>query len=141
MNSKNLNNLLCLVSILLICFSCSDEDQPIGIWDDNIKLSTKSVEFTAEADSTIVTTKGNWWWINSVNVNDESYYNFYNNDEIDLVSDNYSISEDCFVIERRDKNTLFIKIDKNDSNEERIVRISLQAGNYFDGITITQAAN
>lgn len=141
MNSKNLNSVLCFILFAIICISCSDEEDPIGIWDDNIKLSTRNAEFTAKADSTIITTEGNWWWIDSVNVNEESDFNFYNNADIDLESDNYSITEDCFLIERRDQNTLFIKIDQNTTSKERIVKINLQAGNYFDGITITQASN
>lgn len=88
----------------------------------------------------IITTGGDWWWIDAVTVNNKSY-KFYNSEDIDLESDNYVIKQDCFVIERRDKNTLFIKLEENPSGVERVTSVTLQAGNYFDRVTIRRAPN
>jgi hypothetical protein len=116
------------IVLLIMLASC-------GGWADNIKLSIKNVEFRAEGDSVIVTTKGDWWWVTGISVDDTNYYNF---EGIDVLSNNYRIAKDCFVVERQDKNTLFIKLDANPLSTDRIVRVELEAGDYFDRVTITQ---
>jgi hypothetical protein len=57
---------------------------------------------------------------------------------IDIQSDRYKIKQSCFEVERRDKNTLFIKVDENPNSAKRIVTVGLEAGDYFDRVTITQ---
>ena len=59
---------------------------------------------------------------------------------VDLQADNYIIKQDCFVVERRDKNTLFIKAEANPNNVKRIISVGLEAGDYFDRVTVTQKA-
>lgn len=66
-------------------FSC---DRKEGDWDDNIKLSTKSVEFSALSDSATITTGGSWWWVSDVSVNNEWFFDFR---DVDLESDHYVI--------------------------------------------------
>ena len=88
-------------------------------------------------NSLTITTEGDWWWVIDVTVNDEGFYNF---DSVDTELDNYSIKQDCFVVERRNKNTLFIKVEENPLSIQRIITVGLEAGNYFDRVTITQAA-
>ena len=123
-----------LLTVFMITInSCSKEK--VGKWDDNIKLSNKNVEFSALADSVTITTGGSWWWISDVSVNGVWFYNFKN---INLEADSYSIKQDCFVVERRDKNTLFIKVDENPLSVQRIITVGLQAGDYGDRVTITQ---
>ena len=119
--------------------SCSDKKDPIGKWDDNIKLSTKNVEFGVMADSVLITTGGDWWWIAEISLDDISY-SYYNNEDINLESDSYTILEDSFVVERRDKNSLFIKLNENVTGNERVMTIVLEAGNYFDYVYIKQSA-
>lgn len=130
---RNLNFGL-LIVLLNIFYSCSRMD---GDWDDNIKLSIKNVEFSALGDSVIVTTEGSWWWINNISVNDKYFY--VPNDSI-CELDSYLIKHDCFIVERRDKHTLFIKVDENPLNEKRIISVELEAGDYFDRVRITQNA-
>lgn len=133
-----IRTLLFAIFALAILNSCSEEKDPvIGIWDDNIKLSSKYAEFNAEADSVIITTEGDWWWVNGITVGDSSY-SFYNDENIDLESEQYSINQDFFVVERSDKNTLFIKMERNSSGKERTMTVSLEAGNYFDYVQIKQ---
>ncbi len=128
-----------LAMSFFILISCSDKEDPIGKWDDIIKLSTKNVNLTAKIDSVTITTEGDWWWINGIAFED-STYSYYNRDDINLESDYYSIKEEHFVVERQDKNTLFVKIFENNTGTERQMNISLEAGNYFDYVTIIQSA-
>jgi hypothetical protein len=123
---------------VVVLSSCS-KDSPIGKWDDNIKLSTKYVEFSSAQDSVIITTEGSWWWINAIMLGD-STYSYFNND-VDFGSDSYTISEDSFVVEKRDSYTLFVRMEANNDDKERTLKLFLQAGDYFDGVTILQAAN
>lgn len=129
-----------LLSILIITSlaSCIPEGKE-GDWADNIKLSQKEVEFKAETDSVVITTQGEWWWISSIQLKD-STYSYYHRDDIDLSADSYRLEDACFVVERREKNSLFIKMNENPSGEERLLTVVLEAGNYFDRVTITQAA-
>ncbi|MDF1547316.1 MAG: hypothetical protein P1P88_05810 [Bacteroidales bacterium] len=126
-----------LLSIFLIS-SCTIKE-PLGIWDDNILLSTRNIELSADTDSAIVTTGGNWWWIDGISYND-SIYMYYGSEEVDLESDSYTIAEEDFIIERRNKNTLFIKLLKNETGAERLMTISLEAGDYFDYVAVKQVA-
>lgn len=124
---------LCMPVVLaFILFSCSEKE---GDWDDNIKLSKKSVEFSAAGDSVTVTTIGNWWWVTDVSLNGTYFYGFQ---EITGEAETYKIEQNGFVVERRNKNTLFIKLDENTGNTKRVMVVGLQAGNYFDRVTITQ---
>ena len=70
-----------LFQLISLFSSCSDKEDPDGKWDDNIKLSTKSAEFSAGADSITITTEGTWWWINYITVNSKTYY--YDNEDAD----------------------------------------------------------
>lgn len=129
-----------LVIGMVMLVSCKDKVNPIGKWDDIIKLSTKSVELTAQADSVTITTQGDWWWVDEISFQD-STYSYYNREDINLESDAYSITEDAFTVERRDKNTLFVRLKENNTGAERTMSIGLEAGDYFDHVNIQQAAN
>jgi hypothetical protein len=133
---KNKLNLFYLIVLTILISSCSSNDKPIGQWSDNIKLSVKDVVFKSTADSITIKTEGDWWWITDISVDNTNFSNF---EGVNLLSDHYVIKQDCFVIERRDKNTLFIKLDKNTASVERVVFIGLEAGDYFDRVKITQA--
>jgi len=111
-----------------------------GKWNDKIKLSVKNVEFSSGEDSVKITTKGTTWWIDNVSLND-TIYSYYDNENIDLLADSYLIKESSFIIEKLNNTTLFIKLNKNSTGKERILKITLQAGDYFDYINITQLAN
>jgi hypothetical protein len=125
---------LMIVLIMSLC-SCSEKEKRDGDWEDIIKLSAKTIEFSAFSDSVIITTGGSGWWITGVTVNNDYFSEFK---DINFEADSYTIKRDCFVIERRDKHTLFIKAEENPLNIHRIISVGLQAGDYFDGVTITQ---
>ena len=124
-----------IIGLVLMSYSCSNKQFNDGEWDDCIKLSAKNVEFASSEDSVIIKTGGTGWWITHVSVNDDRFYSFEN---VNPRADKFLIELDCFVIERRDKHTLFIKLEKNPLEVERIITIGLEAGDYFDGIKITQ---
>jgi hypothetical protein len=123
--------ILIVLSVTLILPSC-------GGWRDNIKLSTKTAKFSANGDSILITTKGDTWWLTGVTVDNTRFNNF---DAINVHADSYVIKQDCFIFQRRDGNTLFIKLDPNPLSIERIVIFELEVGDYFDRVTITQNPN
>lgn len=134
---KKLSKLIYLMTLTLIISSCTEKEEPIGKWDDNIKLSTKKVEFDSSSKSVTITTEGDWWWVIGVSVNDEE---FGVPEDINLESESYVIEQDCFRVEKIDNNTLYVEIDENISNTERTIIVELEAGNYFDRVIITQSA-
>lgn len=120
-----------VISMILL-ISCTD-----GKWKDNIGLSTSNVEMTKGIDSITISTEGDWWWIYQITFND-SIFTYLNRDDINLESESYLIEELNFTVERRDKNTLYVRLDENKTDNDRIMVISLQAGDYFDYIHIKQ---
>jgi hypothetical protein len=120
-----------IISVLL--YGCIHLD---GKWDDNIKLSARKVEFRAEGDSVTIKTKGTWWWVTGVSVDGEEFHNFV----INPSSLKYTISGTCYIVGRRDAQTLFIKADPNPRDSVRIISVGLEAGDYFDRVTVTQKA-
>jgi len=119
--------------------SCSKSEKT-GDWDDNIVLSTKSLEFDAAADSAIVTTKGTGWWITDISVMsvDEQLTYYFNGDYTKM--NNYTIQLNCFKISRRGADSIYIELNDNHTGAERIVTVGLEAGDYFDSVVVTQKA-
>lgn len=134
---KNIQLFLLLLLSVFIYSSC-EKDDPDGKWDDNIKLSSKSADLQATADSVTFTTEGTWWWVTEITMNDSTYFPA---DSINLEADSYVIQVEDVVVERKDANTLLVKAQENTTGEERTIRVGLEAGDYFDSVTVTQAAN
>ncbi len=125
-----------ILFVVVIFTSCNHEsDDPIGKWDDNIKLSEKSLSFDSTVSSGIITTQGEHWWITEVNIDGKKYYHdeFKGSD-----SAPYSVVKDTLSINRSNLRTLNIAVDENKASTPRVIEIIVQAGNYFDGIIITQ---
>ncbi len=127
-----------IISILLLSLASCNSDDPIGKWDDNIKLSEKEVTISAESNSLVITTGGTWWWINGIGLDDDWSYDISG---IDTTQDDFLIEENEFTIERKNANEIHISLTENQSDVERTLTIGLQAGNYFDGIKIIQVGN
>lgn len=126
---KKLFYLFIFVSLL---FSCSDSQRADGDWDDNIKLSKKSVVFNAQADSIVISAKGSGWWINSANLCDEYVMK-------DIGLDKYfSYKSENFSVVKRDAHTIFIKMSENITNVDRCLSIDLQNGDFFNSIRVNQ---
>ncbi len=124
------------IFILLISVSCSKSESD-GKWDDNIKLSEKEVEFSAENNSILITTQGEWWWIDDINF-DGIHIDFSN---INTTQNNFIIEKPEFKIERRNKTEIHIDMYENTTGSIRVLYIGLEAGDYFDSIKITQLSN
>jgi len=131
-----MNKIIVFLLGTFLFVSCEKSD-PIGIWGDNIKLSTKNVTLEAQADSVTITTKGSGWWIDCISVNDSNYC-YYTNEDINLEAASYTITGDYFVVEKRDLHSLFVKLDDNTTGKERTMTIFLEAGDYFDHVSIKQ---
>ena len=138
MKEKLVVGIISILFLSLLSCKSNEPDEPIGKWDDNIKLSTKEVNFIAESDSVIITTEGTSWWIYGIGLNDDWSYDISG---IDTTQDNFLIEESEFTIERRNTNEIRISMTENQSDTERTLTIGLQAGNYFDRIRITQSGN
>lgn len=127
-----------LFLILIFGYSCSNSDNPDGLWDDNIKLSQKEVQFTAAQNSITITTEGEWWWIHQISMNRSLNFDI---SRIDTTSKNFVIDETEFKIERKNATEIHIEMTRNQTGAERVLLIGLEAGDYFDRIEITQSAN
>lgn len=125
------------IAVLLTLTSCNlFSDEYEEKWSDKIKLSQKKTEFSADGDSVLIATGGKSWWINHVNVDGKTFFdkNRLSQDTVNF----YQFKDDCFTIERRTRNSLFIKLDENTTSKPREVFVRLQAGNYFDGVKVSQ---
>ncbi len=132
---KNRLKFACLLTLMLFIKACSNTNEPEGKWSDNIKLSKKNIEFDSNINTATITTKGDWWWVINVSVNDRS---FDLPDTIDIEAESYIYKRDCFVIEKKDNKTLNISVDENLTNTERKIIVRFQAGNYFDNVVVIQ---
>lgn len=137
-NLRILSSAGCLL-MAIVLFSCSSESGgEDGKWDDNIKLSQKEAQFSAGKDSIVITTEGESWWISDISFNGNAAYDF---GDLDTSQENFVIDEPEFSIERKNSTEIHIVIQKNETGSERNLIIGLEAGDYFDGIKIVQAAN
>ncbi len=115
-------------------FSCSDEQD--GKWDDNIKLSTKTITMPASKSSFTVNTQSTNYWVDAISFNGE----VADLSQIDQYSKNWNFESTEYEIERKeDGKKIAITMNANTSGADRVLIISLQNGNYFDGIRVTQA--
>ncbi len=112
LNYRYIINIFALFAGSFLVTSCSWIEGPIGKWHDNIKLSTKYAELSSAEDSIIITTKGDWWWIDGISF-EGALFSYYHRYDINLESSSYSIRESHFTLERRNKNTLFVKLNRN----------------------------
>ena len=122
---------LTISAIIFSTSSCTDKE---GAWDDIIELSQKEATYAAAGDSLTFTTKGDWWWISDISL-DEVYIDF---EETDTTADAFEIAGDHFKVIRINKTELLIIMTENTSTMSRKLRVGIQAGNYFDSIKITQ---
>lgn len=86
----------------------------------------------------MITTEGEWWWVDQIALNGELQSSL---EGVETTESDFIIEEEEFKIERRNSTEILIEMTQNHTASERILVIGLQAGNYFDGIKIVQAAN
>lgn len=131
---KSLKTIILLVVLTFLSCSKKNEQQSIGKWDDNIKLSQKKVEFSNKKSSVKITTKGKWWWIDNLQFNGRDIE--FDREKTNL--ENFIIEKTEFKIERKNSQEIYINMNENKTNKDRTLIISLEAGDYFDGIKVTQ---
>ena len=131
-----MNKNIILLLIIFLNLSCSDSKD--GDWDDNIKLSQKEFKFNSLENSATIRTESSSWWISGIFFKDGETFDLSN---IDTTSENFTITESDFTLERLNGKEIFIKLFKNTTGSERTFTVGLQAGNYLDGITITQSTD
>ncbi|WP_276379850.1 hypothetical protein [Flavobacterium sp. H4147] len=137
MKTRLLFTLFSALSFFII--SCSSDENNgggvIGGGSDPIKLSNKKISFSSEANSVTITSQSKWWKIGDIRLNDEK---FGFNSEI-AAQQSFILKYNEFQIERKEGTTIIININKNTTNQDRNLIITLQEGNYYDNINISQA--
>ena len=125
-----------LLSCLFLLVACGNsEDDIVGKWDDNIKLSQKEVSVSGESNAIDITTEGTGWWIAEIFLDNKNY----DLSETNTIAEDFVISKEEFSISRTDAKKLHIEIFANTTGEDRVLKIFLQNGDYFDSISIRQA--
>ena len=124
-----------LILFFLTILSCSDSKD--GDWDDNIKLSQKEVRFSSDQNIAAISTQGTGWWISEISMDGE----LIELNGVDTTKENFTIEGTEFTFERKNSKEIYISMKQNQTELERVLSIGLQAGNYFDGIKITQSPN
>jgi len=128
--------ILALIGFFMNSCTKSENDEIIGKWDDNIKLSQKTATLNSNENSITITTESTFWWLGEISLD---------NKNIDLtnterVSKNFVITKSDFQIERKeDGKKIIITLNQNNTNSERILTVILQNGDYFDSVKITQS--
>lgn len=130
---------LVFIVCVIVMFSCKDKEnvEPIGLWDDNIKLSQKRVEFSHLGDSISIEAEGAGWWINSVSFNDSVYLP---PTPFNSPFESYAITSSSFKVEHLDEHHIIIKMKANESTQQQELEIVVQGGNYFDYIHVSLSA-
>jgi hypothetical protein len=125
-----------LTLILIFMISSCTSGNEDGKWDDNIKLSQKTVTLNSNENSITITTESTYWWLNGISLNND----IIDLTSVDKLSENFVIINPDFQVERKeDGKKIIITLNQNNTNSERILVIGMQNGDYFDGIKIIQA--
>ena len=128
--------ILTSIFVTVAFFACTKK-QPVGGWSDIIKLSGKEFNFKSSGDSALITAKGKWWAINYVGLDTNN---------IDIYSSttdacNFTYIDSNLKIVSKSCDTLFVKMNANNTNSDRTLHIGFWAGDYHDGIKIVQTKN
>tara|TARA_B110000240_G_C13350626_1_gene389583 strand:+ start:225 stop:515 length:291 start_codon:yes stop_codon:yes gene_type:complete len=96
------------------------------------------LQFDSLENSAIIKTRGDSWWISKIFFKDGQTFDLSN---VDTTANNFTVTESEFILERKNGKEIAIKLFKNTTGSQRILTVGLQAGNYFDGITIIQSTD
>ena len=127
-----MKTILITILVLVAFSSCVKQT---GQWSDNIHLSGKKFTFNANGDSVLITTKGKWWWLKFAQL-DSTYTPMPS----DAVLCDFAYSDSSFQVVRKGCDTLIVKMNENKASASRVLIVGLEAGDYFDGVQITQLA-
>jgi hypothetical protein len=135
MNKIIIYGFLTLIGLFMISCSTSGNEDPIGKWDDNIKLSQKTATLNSNENSITITTESTSWWLSGISLNNNSI----DLTNVNKLSKNFVITNSDFQVERKeDGKKIIITLNQNTTNSERILVVSMQNGDYFDGVKIIQ---
>ncbi|WP_348811567.1 hypothetical protein [Flavobacterium maritimum] len=127
---------LAIIGIFMLSCTKSADEDIIGKWDDNIKLSQKTATLSSNLNSITITTESIYWWLDGISLDN----NKIDLSNIDRHSKNFVITNSDFQVERKeDGKKIIITLNQNNTNSERILVISMQNGDYYDGVKIIQA--
>ncbi len=137
MKLKLIFGLLLSIMFLPLASCDSDKNGPNieGKWDDNIKLSQKTANFSSESNSVTITSEYDGWWLNGIALNKVGV----DLSNINKISKDFVVTNSEFQVERKDGKTIIITMNKNATNAERVLSISLQNGDFFNSINVVQA--
>ncbi|MDX6181712.1 hypothetical protein SGQ44_05770 [Flavobacterium sp. Fl-77] len=123
-------------TFLLIGFSIISCDRnEDGKADDDIKLSKKDIIMESSQSSYTVETRSTDYWLNEIFLDGKAT----DLSTINNLGKNWIVVHPEYQVERKeDGKKIVITMNKNNSNADRILMITLQHGNYFDGIRVTQ---
>ncbi|MGM9479240.1 hypothetical protein ACS5PU_22655 [Pedobacter sp. GSP4] len=127
-------NIFYLLLAVLLVISCK-KDPEIGKWSDNIKLSQKTASFNSSNTSLVITSETTGWWLNGITYNQKSI----DLTNVEKTAQNFVVTAPDFQVERKGGNKIVITMNQNTTNADRLLSVSLQHGNYFDGIEIRQS--
>ncbi|PIE99261.1 MAG: hypothetical protein CR961_01035, partial [Polaribacter sp.] len=121
---------------LISCFrnNKTKDKTMLGVSPDGIKLSKKDFVINNQKQRLEIETKGEWWWFNDIKIN-EKHIQF---DMEKSAKKDFKIENEDIKIKRKNATNFYIEISKNKSNTQRNFVITLQSGNYFDYIKISQ---
>jgi len=128
--------ILAFIGFFMNSCTKSENDEIIGKWDDNIKLSQKTATLNSNENSITITTESTFWWLSEISLNSKNI-DLTNTEKI---SKNFVITNSDFQVERKeDGKKIIITLNENSTNSERILIVMLQNGDYFDSVKITQS--
>ena len=123
---------LSFVLLLFVFISCSND--VVGKGTDTIGLETREVFFKSSKDSIeLRTRKGDDWWLTEISTKDTIYRTHSLNVQV--------IEGGGLYVEKTGRKSIFIRVDSNLTGLERRFTTVIQAGNYYNTITIIQKAN
>lgn len=109
------------------------EEVKDGDWLDCIGLSKKNINYMAEGGTITVNTEKSGWWLNTIEVDAEiTYIEVKENDKI-RKGEEYIKECGWLTVHIFDKK-IELTVEPNATGKERLFKIYLQAGNYFDSI-------
>ena len=111
---------LSFVLLLFVFISCSND--VVGKGTDTIGLETIELR----------TRKGDDWWLTEISTKDTIYRTHSLNVQV--------IEGGGLYVEKTGRKSIFIRIDSNLTGLERRFTTVIQAGNYYNTITIIQKA-
>ena len=123
-----------------------DEEEKVeGLCSDDIKLLQDSVSFSAEGDSAIVRTGGNWWilygftFYESLDIRSKIGYYATTREEIKESQWGINVKYEWLkVYVSAHERIIKIRVDKNTTGKTRYWNIELGAGDYFDRVHCQQ---